>query len=176
MFCHFLTRRRARWWPTACASWPTHEHAIRPSTYALATPKPPFLCHGPRSRARWWPTSCASWLMPKHAIRPSFHVATTPRKAFSLRFSSSYPAQARKVVANIMRLVADAMAPGTLAAQPQIRARLLDWMRDTTQYLRSLAPFGEAFWEVSQVRCFACTSGLGCLIFWSYCFCCTCAA
>ncbi|WIA40102.1 hypothetical protein OEZ86_013510 [Tetradesmus obliquus] len=61
------------------------------------------------------------------------------------------PEEARKVVANIMRLVADAMAPGTLATQPQIRARLLDWMRDTTQYLRSLAPFGEAFWEVSQV-------------------------
>jgi hypothetical protein len=55
------------------------------------------------------------------------------------------------MVANILRLVADAMAPGTLAAQPQIRARLLDWLRDTTLYLRSLAPFGEAFWEVSQV-------------------------
>jgi hypothetical protein len=55
------------------------------------------------------------------------------------------------MVANIMRLVADAMAPGTLAAQSLIRARLLDWLRDTTLYLRSLAPFGEAFWEVSQV-------------------------
>jgi hypothetical protein len=59
--------------------------------------------------------------------------------------------QARKMVANIMRLVADAMAPGTLTTQSLIRARLLDWLRDTTLYLRSLAPFGEAFWEVSQV-------------------------
>jgi hypothetical protein len=56
------------------------------------------------------------------------------------------------MVANIMRLVADAMAPGTLSVQSLIRARLLDWLRDTTLYLRSLAPFGEAFWEVSQVR------------------------
>lgn len=59
--------------------------------------------------------------------------------------------QARKMVANIMRLVADSMAPGTLATQPLIRSRFLDWLRDTTLFLRSLAPFGEAFWEVSQV-------------------------
>jgi hypothetical protein len=35
--------------------------------------------------------------------------------------------------------------------QSSILARSLQ-KRDTTLYLRSLAPFGEAFWEVSQVR------------------------
>jgi hypothetical protein len=70
------------------------------------------------------------------------------------------------MVANIMRLVADAMAPGALAAQPQIRARLLDWLRDTTLYLRSLAPFGEAFWEVSQVGCCCLLVGSARMYYW----------
>jgi hypothetical protein len=64
--------------------------------------------------------------------------------------------QVRKLVANVLRLVADAMPKGTLATQGTIRARFLDWLRDTIQYLRGLPPFGEAFWEVSQVVAGSC--------------------
>lgn len=57
----------------------------------------------------------------------------------------------RKVVANILRMVADSMLPGTLASQPVMRVRYLDWLRDTYTFLRSVAPLTEGFWEVSQV-------------------------
>lgn len=59
--------------------------------------------------------------------------------------------QARKMVANVMRLVADTMPQNTLNSQQPIRSRYLEWLRETIVYLRSLPPFGEAFWEVSQV-------------------------
>eukprot|EP00775_Hariotina_reticulata_P013221 gene13221-13351_t len=67
------------------------------------------------------------------------------------RRGTARPEEVRKLVANVLRLVADAMPQGTLASQGTIRARFLDWLRDTIQYLRGLPPFGEAFWEVSQV-------------------------
>lgn len=53
-----------------------------------------------------------------------------------------------------MRLLADSMPPGTLTLQLVMRARYLDWIRDTALYLRQMPRFGEAFWEVSQVRRF----------------------
>lgn len=56
------------------------------------------------------------------------------------------------MVANVMRLVTDTMPQTTLGQQPFLRSKYLDWLRDTVSYLRSLPPFGEAFWEVSQVR------------------------
>lgn len=59
--------------------------------------------------------------------------------------------QARKSVANVLRLLADAMPPGTLGSQLVVRARYLDWIRDTALFLKQLPRFGEAFWEVSQV-------------------------
>lgn len=59
--------------------------------------------------------------------------------------------QARKSVANVLRLLADAMPPGTLGTQLVVRARYLDWIRDTALFLKQLPRFGEAFWEVSQV-------------------------
>jgi hypothetical protein len=59
--------------------------------------------------------------------------------------------QARKSVANVLRLLGDAMPPGTLSTQLVMRARYLDWIRDTAFFLRQLPRFGEAFWEVSQV-------------------------
>lgn len=51
----------------------------------------------------------------------------------------------------MLRLLADAMPPGTLSTQLVMRARYLDWIRDTAFFLRQLPRFGEAFWEVSQV-------------------------
>jgi hypothetical protein len=54
-------------------------------------------------------------------------------------------------VANVLRLLADAMPPGTLGTQLVVRARYLDWIRDTALFLKQLPRFGEAFWEVSQV-------------------------
>jgi hypothetical protein len=59
--------------------------------------------------------------------------------------------QVRKAVANVLRLLADAMPPGTLNSQVVMRARFLDWIRDTSLFLKQLPRFGEAFWEVSQV-------------------------
>lgn len=59
--------------------------------------------------------------------------------------------QVRKAVANVLRLLADAMPPGTLNSQVVMRARYLDWIRDTSLFLKQLPRFGEAFWEVSQV-------------------------
>lgn len=59
--------------------------------------------------------------------------------------------QARKSVANVLRLLADSMPPGTLGSQLVVRARYLDWIRDTALFLKQLPRFGEAFWEVSQV-------------------------
>jgi len=59
--------------------------------------------------------------------------------------------QARKSVANVLRLLADVMPPGTLSSQLVMRARYLDWIRDTALFLKQLPRFGEAFWEVSQV-------------------------
>lgn len=64
--------------------------------------------------------------------------------------------QARKSVANVLRLLADAMPPGTLNRQLVMRARYLDWIRDTVLFLKQLPRFGEAFWEVSQVGSGAC--------------------
>eukprot|EP00878_Enallax_costatus_P012410 GHUV01012961.1.p1 GENE.GHUV01012961.1~~GHUV01012961.1.p1 ORF type:complete len:1005 (+),score=325.04 GHUV01012961.1:1774-4788(+) len=61
------------------------------------------------------------------------------------------PEEARRMVANVMRLLADTMPQSTLNHQPLIRSRYLEWLRETTVYLRSLPPFGEAFWEVTQV-------------------------
>lgn len=52
----------------------------------------------------------------------------------------------------MMRLLADTMPQSTLNNQLLIRNRYLDWLRETTLHLLSLPPFGEAFWEVSQVR------------------------
>lgn len=54
-------------------------------------------------------------------------------------------------MANVLRLLADAMPPGTLSSQVVMRARYLDWIRDTSLFLKQLPRFGEAFWEVSQV-------------------------
>ena len=54
-------------------------------------------------------------------------------------------------MANVLRLLADAMPPGTLGTQLVVRARYLDWIRDTALFLKQLPRFGEAFWEVSQV-------------------------
>jgi hypothetical protein len=64
--------------------------------------------------------------------------------------------QTRKSVANVMRLLADTMPPGTLTTQLVMRARFLEWIRDTAMFLRQLPRFGEAFWEVSQV-CSCCS-------------------
>lgn len=55
-------------------------------------------------------------------------------------------------MANIFRAVADAAPPGAVAAHPQLAARLLEWLRETQAFLRGLPPFGEEFWEASQVR------------------------
>ncbi len=60
----------------------------------------------------------------------------------------------RKLVANILRIVGDAMPLHTLAQQPAMRARYCDFIRDTYTYLRAIAPFSETFWEVSQVSAY----------------------
>lgn len=64
------------------------------------------------------------------------------------------PDDARKALANIMRILADTTPPGHLSssAGSHLRGRLLEWMRDTALHLRGMPPLGEVFWEHAQVR------------------------
>jgi hypothetical protein len=62
------------------------------------------------------------------------------------------PCQARKLVANVLRTIADAAPPGAIASQPAVAARCAEWLRETQAFARLLPPFGEEFWEASQAR------------------------
>jgi hypothetical protein len=59
--------------------------------------------------------------------------------------------QVRVVVANLMRLLCDAMGSSALSSQPLVRARIYEWVRETYIFLRQISPFRDGFWEVSQV-------------------------
>jgi len=63
-----------------------------------------------------------------------------------------HPTQTRKLVANILRTVADSAPPGAVARQPPVLRCYLDWVRDAAAFMRGVPAFGEEFWESSQVR------------------------
>ncbi|KAI8469209.1 MAG: cell morphogenesis central region-domain-containing protein [Monoraphidium minutum] len=71
--------------------------------------------------------------------------------------SAGRPEEARKLVANILRALADAAPPGAAAAHPAVASRYSDWLRDTAAFLRGLPAFGEDFWEASQVAYCLCS-------------------
>jgi hypothetical protein len=59
--------------------------------------------------------------------------------------------QARKLVANILRTVADSASPGAIAASPALARFFAEWGRDAAAFLGSSPLFGEGFWESCQV-------------------------
>jgi hypothetical protein len=69
--------------------------------------------------------------------------------------------QVRKLVANILRTVADAALPGTIPGQGATLRFYQDWVRDAHAFLRGLPAFSEEFWEASQVRRPAGGGGVG---------------
>ncbi|GAX77696.1 hypothetical protein CEUSTIGMA_g5139.t1 [Chlamydomonas eustigma] len=57
----------------------------------------------------------------------------------------------RRLVGHVMRILAGAVPSSILGSKKQLAARLLEWLRETHSYFRSLPFSSDHFWEVPQV-------------------------